>query len=132
MAFKSSYHLQSCRLPKLGARGASVGGHNYKWPSSLPTTYSHAGYASWGARGVSVGGHDSKWPSSLPTTCSCAGYPGWEPEGHQLGVMTTNGLQVFLSPAVMPITQLGAGGESVGSHDYKWPSSLLTTYSCAS
>ena len=43
--------------------------------------------------------------------------------------MTTNGLQVFLSPAVMPITQLGAGGESVGSHDYKWPSSLLTTYS---
>ena len=47
MAFKSSYHLQSCRLPKLDAQGASVGAHNYKWRSSPPTTYSHVGYPKW-------------------------------------------------------------------------------------
>jgi len=77
MAFKSFYQLQPCRLSKLGAKGTSIGGHDYKWPSSLLTT------------------------------SSCAGYPSWALEGHQLGVTTTNGLQVFLPSAAVPVNQVG-------------------------
>ena len=131
MAFKSSYHRQPCRLPKLGAGWPSVGGHNYEWPLSLLTSSSHAGY------------------------------PSWELKRRQLGVTNTNGLQVFLPPVTMPVVQagcwrgvswgsriqmafkssyhqqpywlpkLGTGGALIGGHDYKWPSSLLTTYSHA-
>jgi len=86
MTFKSSCHLQPCRLPKVDAWGASVGGHDYKWPSSPPTTYSRAGY------------------------------PSYTLEGHQLGVTTINGLQVLLSPAAMPVIQAGRWrGVSLGS-----------------
>jgi len=74
MAFKSSHRFQPCWLPKLDAEGASIGVHDYKWPSSPPTTYSHADY------------------------------PSWMSEGHQLGITTTNGLQVHLPLAVAPIT----------------------------
>jgi len=47
MAFKSSYHLQPCRLAKLGTEGVSVGGHDYKWPLSLLATCNRVGYSSW-------------------------------------------------------------------------------------
>ena len=88
MAFKSSYHLQPCRLPKLHAGGASVGGHDYKWPSSPPIT------------------------------CSHAGYPSWTMEGCQFRVTTTDGLQVFLPFATVPVTQAGRW------RDISWGSQL--------
>jgi len=87
MAFKSSYHLQPCWLPKLDTGGASVAGHDYKWPSSLLTI------------------------------CSCAGYLIWTLEGRQLGVTTTNELQVFLPFVAVMYPKLDAGGASVGGHD---------------
>jgi len=74
MAFKSSYYLQPCQLPKLDTGGALVGGHDYKWPSSPPSTSSRH---KLDAGGVLVGGHDYKWPSSLLTICSRAGSPSW-------------------------------------------------------
>jgi len=75
MAFNFSYHLQPYRLPKLDARGASLGGHNYKWPSSPPKT------------------------------CSRAGYPNWTLEKRQLGVTTTNGLQFLQPLTAVLVTQ---------------------------
>jgi len=77
MAFKFSYHLKLCRLPKLDTRMASVAGHDYKRPSSLLTI------------------------------CSHASYPSWTLEGLQLGVTTTNGLQVFPPFAAVLVTQVG-------------------------
>jgi len=74
MALIFSYHLQLCGLSNLGAGGVSVGGHGYKWPSDLPTNYSRVG---------------------------C---PSLVLDGRQLGFMTTNALQVFLLPIVVPIT----------------------------
>ena len=50
-------------------------------------------------------GHDYKWPSSPPTSCSCAGYRSRTLEGRPLRVMTTNGLQSLLPSAAVPVTQ---------------------------
>ena len=67
MAFKSSYHLQRHRLPKLDGGGASVTGHDYIWSSSLPTTYSHASYPSWMLEGRKLGVMTPIWPSNDPS-----------------------------------------------------------------
>jgi len=80
MAFKSSHHLQLCQLPKLDTGGASAVGPGYKWPSSLLKM------------------------------CSSVGYPSWTLEECQLGVMITNGLQVFLPFAAVLVTQAGHWG----------------------
>ena len=77
MAFRSSYHLQPCRLLKLDAGATSVVGHHYKWPSSFLTIW------------------------------NCAGYPSWTLEWRQLRVTTTNGLQVFPPFAAVLVTQVG-------------------------
>ena len=45
----------------------------------------------------------TKYPSNLLTTYSCAGYPRWTMEERQLGVTTTNGIQVFLQFVAVPV-----------------------------
>jgi len=47
IAFRSSYRLQPCRLPKLGPGGTLIGGYDYKWPSGLLITCIRARYPSW-------------------------------------------------------------------------------------
>ena len=105
MAFKSSNHLQLCRLPKLDAGGASVGVHYYKWPSCTPSTCSRADYPSWTLEERQLGFTTTNGlPSSPPTTCSRANYPSWMLKERQLGVTTINGLHVLLPLAAMPTT----------------------------
>jgi len=101
MAFKYSYYLKPFRLPKLDARGPSIGGHGYKWPSSLLTTCSRASYLSWTLGGISWG-HHYKWPFLS---------------------------SYHLQPCRLP--KLGTSGASVASHNYKWPSSPPVNCSCA-
>ena len=130
IAFKFSYHLQPCQFPKLEERQFGVmttnqlqvllplvtipviqaghwrgisWGHDYKWPSSPSTTCSSAGYPSW-TLGALVRSRNYKWPSSPPTTCGRAGYPSWMMEEHQLGVTTTDSLQIFLPPVAVSVT----------------------------
>uniref|UniRef100_A0A7C9DAR0 Uncharacterized protein n=1 Tax=Opuntia streptacantha TaxID=393608 RepID=A0A7C9DAR0_OPUST len=68
MAFKPSYHLQPCRLPRPDAIEPSVGGHDYKCPSIPPTTCSRAGcpsgYPNQMTEECQLGGHEYKWPSN--------------------------------------------------------------------
>jgi len=156
MAFNTSNHLQPCRLPKLDDRGALVGGHAYKWPSSPPTNCGHCRLPKLDARRASVG-HDYKWPSTPPTTRSRAGYSSWTLEESQLGFMTTNGLRHIQPLATVPLMQAGrqrsvswgsrlqmafqssnhlqpcwlpkldARGASIEGHVHKWPSSPPVT-----
>jgi len=106
MALKSSHYLQACQSSKLRWRGFSWGSQlqiafksSYQLqPSQLPK---HR------IGGALVGGHDYKWPSSLFITCNCAGYPSLVLEGRQLRITTTIGFQVFILTAAVPITQSG-------------------------
>jgi len=107
MAFQSTYHLQPCRLPKLDAGGASVGGSRLQMAFESSYHLQPCRLPKMDIGGASVGCHNYEWPSSLPTTCSHAGYPSWTLKECQLGVTTTNVLQVFLPPTVMPVTQAG-------------------------
>ena len=89
MAFKSSYHLQSCGLPKLDAGGASVEGHDYKWPLSLLPP-----------------------AAVLVTQVGCWSGVSW---GSRLQMAFKS--SYHLLPCRLP--KLGGGGAAVGSHNSK-------------
>jgi len=86
VTLKSSYHLQSCRLPKLDTGGTSIGDH------------------------------DNKWPSSPSTTCSRVGHPSWTLKEGQLGVTTTNTFKPSYHLQSCRLHKLDAGVASVGGH----------------
>ena len=105
VAFNSSYHLQSCGLPRLDAEGGLVGGHDSKMAfkysyhlqlcrlskldaegvlatgpdSKMAFKSSYHLHPCWlpklDAEGASVGITTPRWPLSLPTICSRVDYP---------------------------------------------------------
>ena len=130
MAFKFSYHLQLCRLPKLDAGGVLIGGTTSNGLQVLLplTTVPITQARHW--RGISSGSRLQMAFKSSYHLQPCR-FLKLDAGGCQLAITTTNGIQVLLPPAAMPVIQAGCWGVSVRSHNYKWPSSPPTTCSGA-
>ena len=102
MAFKSSYHLRLCRLPKVDAERPTARGHNSKLHSEGASFGAHESKVAFKSSchlrpcwltklddEGALAGHSTKmWPSSLLTIRSHAGYPCWTLKGRLLSFTT--------------------------------------------
>ena len=94
----------SADYPKMDDRGASVGGHDYKWHSNTSNDWQPCRLPKLDNRGASVGSHNHKCPSNASNHLQPCRLPSWTIEEHQLGVTTTNGLQTPPTTAAVLVT----------------------------